>query len=410
MSRRPDILFVIGTLQVGGSEMHLLQISTALAGLGWNVSICSLAGDGPLRHSFEAGGVEICLPPVRRRASMNTLARLTKLGLVASYLFGLFAWRRPKIVHFFLPQAYLTGAPLAMLALVPIRVMSRRSLNNYQKAHPSWRQAELICHRFMAAILGNSKPVMRDLLEEGIPRSRLGLIYSGIDTARFQNLASRTALRDKFGVAHEALVFCIVANLIPYKGHADLIEALAIAAPELPASWRLLVAGRDDGVETKLRTRAAELSIDEHVIFLGPRSDVPELLATADVALSCSHEEGLSNAVLEAMASGLPTIVTDVGGNPEATIDGETGIVVPARNPARLARALVRLANDANLRATFGQAGRKRIADVFSLDRCIRQYDALYRALLAGRAPLGALGDWDATGTEDATGVIGPRS
>ena len=206
----------------------------------------------------------------------------------------------------------------------------------------------------MTAILGNSRSVVRELSEmEGVPARRLGLIYNGIDVARFTDAGSRAATRAALGLGPQTLTLVIVGNLIPYKGHGDLLAALGQAAPRLPPDWRLLIVGRDEGIASSLQAQAAELGIGQKVCFLDTRNDVPEILNACDIGVLCSHQEGFSNAVLEGMASGLPMIVTDVGGNAEAVLDGECGIVVPPHDPARLADAIVRLANDPSLRAQF---------------------------------------------------------
>jgi len=129
------------------------------------------------------------------------------------------------------------------------------------------------------------------------------------------------------------------------------------------------------------------LGIGRNVRFLDSRNDIPDILNACDIGVLCSHQEGFSNAVLEGMASGLPMIVTDVGGNAEAVLDGECGIVVPPRDPARLAGAIVQLAVDPSLRARLGGAARRRTSEHFALDRAIAAYDALYRALQSGIAP-----------------------
>jgi glycosyltransferase involved in cell wall biosynthesis len=289
-------------------------------------------------------------------------------------------------VHFFLPAAYLVGAPLAALAGSPIRVMSRRSLNAYQAVYPFVPAVERALHRTMTAVLGNSLSVVRELRDqEGVPASKLGLIYNGLDTSRFAQVEPSDQARAALGLPPGDFVMVTVANLIPYKGHADLLAALGRAQSGLPSNWRLLVVGRDDGIGTELKRLCTELGLGEHVDFLGARNDIPRLLAAADVGLLCSHEEGFSNALLEGMAAGLPMIATDVGGNAEAVIDQENGLIVPAKDPARLADAVLRLANDPPLRARLGAAARARVAQYFSLERCVDGYDALYRALLAGR-------------------------
>src|SRR5205823_891079 len=126
----------------------------------------------------------------------------------------------------------------------------------------------------------------------------------------------------------------IVANLIPYKAHTDLFHALAQISPKLPADWTLLCVGRDTGYGAKLEKFSQELKLSDHIQFLGERRDVRELLAHAHIGILCSHEEGFANAILEGMTTGLPMIVTDVGGNAEAVVHEKTGLVVPPHDPS----------------------------------------------------------------------------
>lgn len=385
-ARRFDVLYVIGALDVGGAERHLATVGPALVSRGWRVSVFSLAGHGALSAAFKDGGVAVVVPPIERVGGSRALpSRIFRLLVAAGHLFWTLLRRRPSIVHFFLPAAYLVGAPLTVLAGVPIRVMSRRSLNAYQAAYPFVPAVEKKLHKGMHALLGNSLSVVHELRDhEGVPASKLGLIYNGLDMSRFAQIEPRDQARAGLGLSSDDFVMVTVANLIPYKGHADLFAALGRARSGLPQNWRLLVVGRDDGIGPELKRLRAKLGLDDYVDFLGARNDIPSLLAAADVGLLCSHEEGFSNALLEGMAAGLPMIATHVGGNAEAIIDQENGLIVPAKDPARLADAVLHLANDPPLRARLGAAARARVAEKFSLERCVDGYDALYRALLAG--------------------------
>ncbi len=383
-NRAPRILFVTSSLQIGGTERHLAAITPALVKLGWSISVYSLTGSGALRDEMQDKGVEVFVPPLR----FGMFNHLPQLLLGGAHLFNVIRRHRPTIIHFFLPAAYLVGAPLAIFSGVPVRIMSRRSLNVYQQSYPLAMKFERRLHRKMTAILGNSRSVVRELNQlEDVPTNRLGLIYNGVDTARFTNAGSRKVTRAALQLGDETLALVMVGNLIPYKGHGDLVSALGLTAPSLPDDWRLLLVGRDFGVAAGLREQASKLGIEDKIVFLGVRNDVPEILKACDIGVLCSHQEGFSNAILEGMAAGLPMIVTDAGGNAEAVADGETGIVVPPRAPALLAAAIERLAQDAPLRASLGNAARDRVADYFSLERSIKAYDALYRALLAGTSP-----------------------
>jgi glycosyltransferase involved in cell wall biosynthesis len=233
----------------------------------------------------------------------------------------------------------------------------------------------------MHAILGNSDAVCHNLRSEGVDEDKLGIIYNGVNLEPFKKECRKKEKELDIGIENDDLIFSIVANLIPYKGHIDLLKALSIAKKEIYSKWRLLVIGRDDGIGKYLKEESQKLGIEKNILWLGSRPDVPEILKISDIGILSSHEEGFSNAILEGMAAGLPMVVTDVGGNSEAVINDQTGFVVPARNPEALAAALLKLANDKTLRLQMGALARKRIESEFSLGHCARQYEKLYSGL-----------------------------
>jgi glycosyltransferase involved in cell wall biosynthesis len=378
------ILYVIRSLEIGGTEQHLLAVAQRLVRRGWKVSVYSLEDAGPLRAEFERYRVNVLVPPSATSKRPHSIAgRVMRLARTAFHLLSLFRKQRPQIVHFLLPAAYLFGAPLAIVARVPIRIMSRQSMNVYQRAALGARIVERFLHQRMHAILAVSLRVLEQLRdEEGAPPSRLGLIYNGIEIESFSSASPKDGARAQLGLGGATLVMVVVANLIPYKGHADLLAALVIARSDLPDDWRLLIVGRDDGIGPQLRDQARRLALDDNVRFLGQRTDIAALLRASDIGILCSHQEGFSIAVLEGMATGLPTIVTDVGGNAEAVIDGTSGLVVPPKDPASLAQAIRRLARDPDLRARLGRAARQRVQQEFSIEDCVRRHERLYRAML----------------------------
>jgi glycosyltransferase involved in cell wall biosynthesis len=382
-----ELMFVCTDLNVGGTERQLVALAVALVRLGWPISVYSLAGSGPLQAELESGGVTVVLPPMNRsHAGTSRLKRIFAFCVAVPHLTFSMLKRRPAIIHFLLPEAYLVGAPIAGLARIQIKVMSRRSLNLYQ-TNGLVRRFEYWLHRSMSAVLGNSLSVISELRGEKVQSRRLGLIYNGIDVSAFSKFNARQAQRESLGIAPDSFVMCMVANLIAYKGHRDLLDALGRTARELPAKWHLFLVGRDDGIGAQLQEQAERLGIRKNISFLGSRSDIPSLLAASDLALLCSHQEGFANAILEGMAAGLPMVVTDVGGNAEAVINGETGFVVPAHNPDRLADAILRLAKDPSMRSAFGAAARRRVNEHFTMERCVVAHDQLYRKLLAGGVP-----------------------
>lgn len=379
------VRYVIGSLDVGGAERHLSQILPALAEQGLRLSVYTISYKGALAPKLEAAGIEIVAPPFAEafRRVPPLVRKPALLILSIARLWLLMLRHRADIVHFFLPEAYLLGGIISLFVPVPVRIMSRRSLNEYQTKHPILARIERNLHGRMNAVIGNSSKVAAQLAQEGVPEDKLGLIHNGIDMAPFEvsDRDRRERARAALGIANDSLVMVLVANLIPYKGHADLLRALALAAPGFAADWAVLCVGRDAGIGEELRGLTNDLGIGGHVRWLGERHDVPELLAAADIGLLCSHEEGFSNAILEGMATALPMIVTDVGGNSEAVIDGQTGYVVPARDPKALAEAIRRLAADGGARASMGGKGKARVKDYFSVARCVSEYVQLYEGL-----------------------------
>ncbi len=377
MSHRLTI--VIEALDRGGAEWHLLQVLPRLRDRNFDVEVFCLHHRGELAGEMERRGVRVIgTDVISSNLFLRVLHLVSKSGALLLHLLR----HRPDIVHFFLPAAYIFGAPAAVLSRCRIRLMSRRSQNRYHSYLFGTKLIERLWHRRMSAVIGNSRSVVRQLSEEGVPDSKLHLVYNGADLPVFGAQMSRKAARDNLGLSDSALVFVIVANLLPYKGHRDLLRAFARIKDQLPQNWVLLCAGRDDGIGSALQDQVEQLGLTQRVHWLGSVKDVPSLLAAADVALLTSHEEGFSNAIIEYMATGLPSVVTDVGGNPEAVLHEETGLVVPARDPVALAEAILRLASDPELRHRFGAAAHRRVHQNFSLDACVDNYVMVYSKIL----------------------------
>ena len=385
-----DLLVVVGSLDVGGTERHLAQVLPRLNPGRLRVAVFCLTHRGPLAAELERAGIELLgaerESPIRAQTVLKGLAALLRLRKALHT-------RHPDIVHFFLPTAYLLGGVASLGTPVRHRVMSRRSLNLYQRGRPVAAWLERRLHGRMDAVLGNARAVVRQLAGEGVPPDRLGLHYNGVDIGAVD---LETDLRGELKLSSGATVLLLVANLISYKGHADLLHALSQVCDRLPNDWTLLCVGRDDGIGEALQALAAELGLSQHVRLLGPRQDVPAFLHTADVGLLCSHQEGFSNSLLEYMAAGLAVVATDVGGNREAVADGGTGLIVPARDPKRLGAAILQLVGDPAKRRAMGAAGRKRVAERFSIEASVSAYERLYERIVAGRSIADDLGNSDA--------------
>lgn len=388
-----DILYVIGSLDVGGTERHLAQIVPRIDPARYRVTIYTLTYPGTLAPQLAAQGIRVIGPPFGGLWQKSRLLRPAILSLSFFRLLWLLLRLRPTIVHSFLPLAFIVAGLAGLVAMRPVKIMSRRSLNDYQARRPVSRVVERFLFRSTSAALGNSRAVVAQLLEEGFAPDRVGLIHNGIDLASFDAAAgTRHETRQSNGCPEDSFLIVALANLIPYKGYPDLLRALASIKAELPDGWRLWCIGRNAGIGNELADLADELSIAGHIAWLGQRDDVAALLSAADLFVHASHEEGFSNAILEAMAARLAAVVTNVGGNPEAVVNGATGLVVPPRDPSALAAAIAQLCRDQARRAAFGQAARQRAETLFSLDACVDAYHRLYDGLLSpSPAPVPAI-------------------
>ncbi|MDJ0894087.1 MAG: glycosyltransferase [Alphaproteobacteria bacterium] len=388
--KRPlPILYVINSLDIGGAELHLTRMLQRLDRNEWAPAIYTIVRRGTMADVAERNGVPVYSTSIPDRLrGRDMLSRTARLTLAVFQLVWHLARHKPRLVHFFLPVSYLIGLPATFIAHVltpfrgalPLRVMSRRSLNRYQLTRPFIRRVERLLHGGCSAVIGNSRAVVGELEAEGVRPDRLRLIYNGIEVTPAEPAATASR-RAPLSLPEDAVVITQVANLIPYKGHADLLEAFAKLRSAAASDAVLCLVGRDDGIGPQLVDQARSLGIAEQVKWMGVREDVADILAASDIGVLSSHEEGFSNAILEGMAAGLPMVVTRVGGNPEAVLDGETGFVVEPRDPEGLAQALGRLTDNPDLRRRMGEAGRQRAADHFSLTRCVEDYERLYASL-----------------------------
>lgn len=359
---------------MGGAERHLAQLLPDLKARGFTLELFLFERGGQLEEYLMAAGVVVS-GPFRRSG------RATHLLVAAAALYRRIRETRPDIVHFFLPEPYLIGSIVAMLARHPICIMSRRSLAHYQRNHPWLGRLERLLHRRMTALLGNSQAVVEELVVEAGDRRKIGLIHNGVTVAPPAGDRIRETQRAHFAIPPNAFVMAIVANLFHYKGHADLLNALGMIASRLPHDWRLVAIGRDEGEGERLRSQADRLGIADRILWLGERQDVQDILPLADIGLLVSHQEGFSNALIEAMGGGLPMIATAVGGNLDAIVDDESGLLIPAHHPAALAAAILDLAGHPQRRAALGFAARERTIAVFSQEACVARYERLYRGI-----------------------------
>jgi glycosyltransferase involved in cell wall biosynthesis len=290
----------------------------------------------------------------------------------------------PDIVHSYLPAANVLGPVAARRAGVPRVVVSKRSLPDYKKGHPFLKRLESWGNRLSDVVMVNSDAVRREIgRTERFCKGKIRRIYNGVGPIDPWDRERVESFRAREGLPPRSPVAVCVSNFFEYKGHEDLVKAAARLTGAFPGMIYVLI-GRDAGFLEATRSLARDLGILERIRFPGPRSDVPDFLRAADLFVHPSHQEGFSNAILEAMAAGLPVVACDVGGNPEAVVDGVTGRLIPPREPTALAAAMAEILADPAKGRSMGEAGRRRAIEQFSLDRMVRDIEELYETL-AGR-------------------------
>jgi glycosyltransferase involved in cell wall biosynthesis len=414
------VVVIIGSLDVGGVEMDLLRNLPRIDRRRFDVSVYTFRYPGALAEKMMAAGIPVYTPapgagmtvsrvvsdsgrrPARRHARQTVkepgatrkLARAA-YAMVAGTISSVRAYadviipmaryiryRRAKVVHCFLPDAYFYGTLATFLAGKRCVAMSRVGLNVYQDKYPFYKLVERrLLHRLVQVAVGNAKFVLAQLREEKVRERKLFLLYNGIDfTAIATEQGTRTDARKLLDIPDDAFVITIVANFHPYKGHADLIAALALVAEALPMPWVLLAAGSDrSGHLAAMKKLATERGLESRISFLGPRDDVPKLLASADLHVLPSHQEALPNNIIEAMAVGLPVVATSVGGVPELIVEGESGLLVAPNDPPALAEAILTLARDPELRRRMSEKNKAVVRERFTLEKSVASYEEVYR-------------------------------
>ena len=374
-----NLTVIIGSLDSGGCERHLLQILPKISSSEIKITVFQISREGKLAEKFRELGIKVEKPLISAGKKRNIARRLIRLTATIFQFSWFCISRKTDIFHFFLPASYHLCAPIAILLTRSRLIMSRRSLNNYMRDKPFIKWLEKQLHKRIDCILGNSRAVCKELIEdENAPAEKVGLIYNGLDTERFDHLKKQG--HSAFPQQREKFTLTCVANLIPYKGHEDLLRAVSSIAHELPRNWRLLLAGRDDNLQDYLVDLTKYLEISDRVHFLGSADDIPKILDQTDMFILPSHEEGFSNALLEAMFAECPIVVTDVGGNREALANGQAGLLVPAKSPEMLAIAIKSLALDHQKAAILAKNARKRVEENYSVEKCVCAYEALYKS------------------------------
>jgi glycosyltransferase involved in cell wall biosynthesis len=366
------IAFLITGLNHGGAETQLLRLATALRDRHWEVLLITLLPGGDFASHFVRAGVPItCLGMRGGRDIPRTGRELVRL---------LRTWR-PAVLASFLFHANILGRLAGRFSGVPVVVSSERS-DRFGGRHRYWllRLTDRLAH----ATVTNSRLVGERMVQDGIiGPSRLQVIPNAMDPEwPHAELSERRLTRESLGVRADEFLWLAIGRVDSTKDYGTLLRAFELHRRHEPRSiLRIAGAGDPAGLLAGLRR-----TVGDGVGFLGHRDDIRQLLSAADAFVLSSRLEGFPNALMEALAAGVPAVATRVGGVPDLIEDGVTGFLAPAEDDERLAETMTRLTELPGAQRTrLVAAGRERVLRLCDLTRIVDLWESLFLRLMSER-------------------------
>jgi glycosyltransferase involved in cell wall biosynthesis len=360
------ILYVITDLIVAGAQFQVFYLARYFRTLGWDVHVVSMVDDVPLRPEFEA--LDITVSTLNMRNGVPDLRGVLKLASLVR------DWQ-PDIVNSHMVHANLIARVARIFSKMPALICTAHNINEGGR----WREIAYHYTDFLCDITVNVSHAgaKRSVDVGSVPADRVKVIHPGVDPARFEfDPGAREQMRNEMKV-RDRFVWIAVGRFEDNKDYPTMLEAFATYRNDHPDS-SLLIVGKGP-LEDTIKQLAIDLGLNGAVQFLGIRRDVPALMAAADGYLMSSAWEGLPAVLLEACASGLPIVTTDVGGNREVVKDQETGIVVPPNEPDVLANAMMTFSQMNKLALQeIGLRAREYFKENFSIEIIVNQWGDLY--------------------------------
>ena len=374
------IVFLIRTLTFGGAERQLVALAKGLHERGNLVKVVVFYPHGPLEPDLEASGIPVI--SLDKRGRFDVLPFLWRTARTLRR-------ESPDVVH-----GYLGASNLLSLLLRPfhggksvwgVRASGMDSDHtDWLDQIDSWLESHLAS--FANLIIANSLSGKMNAIAMGFPASKTIVIPNGIDTDRFKpDPLARKAVRAEFGIADEHPLIGRVGRLSPQKDYPTFIRAAALIALERPDARFLCVGNGPEDLITELKSLAGSLALKDRLMWAPARSDMPAVYNAMDLCVSTSaFGEGTPNVVAEAMACGVPCVVTDIGDS--AIVVGDVTAVVPAGNPELIAKKVIQ-------RLTLIESGsvdrsglRARIVNSLSMHALVSRSESALQALISGRS------------------------
>ena len=354
---------IVLSLDYGGLEKLAIDLANRFNNGKYRSFICCLDNIGDLAIQAGRRGIKVICAGRKPGIDFSLPFRLS----------GILKKERVDIVHTHNPGALIYGTLGAKLAGIPVIINTRHGREKRPVNGFIWNMND--------SIIAISEDAKKRLLKYNrINSDKVRVVYNGIEVNGFKNELDIEVRKNLLGVDKSHLVIGTVSRLSEEKDQISLIDAFSKVSQVLN-NTKLIFVG--DGILKKeIEHYSEKVGIGDKVIFLGFREDIAKIISTFDLFTLSSLTEGISLSLLEAMAAGKPIVATNVGGNPEVVIDGETGFLVPPKQPDKMAEAIIKVLQNPELARKMGVAGRERIEKNFSLDRMVSDYSLLYEDLL----------------------------
>jgi glycosyltransferase involved in cell wall biosynthesis len=353
--------------------VDLLNIVSRLDHTRYAATVLLSHGSEPLPTLRRLGVETVCLPlPAIRKGKS-----LPFLPFAILRLRRLLLSREISLVHVNDADDAAIVSVACRLVGIPcvVHVRSEMVPGKFRKLRLQWANL----------LIAASEGVREKAIQGGLPGAKVVTVYSGVDPWMAMAAGEGWKVRQECGISPETLVIGSVANISPKKGYDVLIRAVAKARQEIHDLACVIVGADDHGMREGLERLGDSLGLGGRLRFVGFQEKVCPYLDAMDLFVLASVDEGFGIVLLEAMASGKPVVATAVDGPPEIVEDGQSGLLVPPRDPEALAKALVDLLKDPQRRASMGNRGRERVQTVFSLDSQMQTLTGLYDRLLSER-------------------------
>lgn len=367
-----EVVHIISGLWVGGAEKALVKLLHH-----WNTDVFRHAviafAEGELKQDFLKLGIDPIILKQKRWYDLKFLSRLLMI------IKGL----KPDIVHCRnTPHVVIYGGIAAKIIGLPF-VVSIHGHPDFLDGNSFVKKLWYMVQKWSDKIITVSNSIKDVLIREGRVRpDKITVIHNGIGSIDIQcdPPIMKQKIRQELGIDNSDQIIGCVGTLRSVKGHKYLIQAMPLILEKFPHSYLVLVG--NGPLRDELEELAEKIGVKKKIIFLGYRTDILELMHVFDVFVLPSLSEGLSNVLLEAMITSKPVIATNVGGNPEVIEDGKTGLLVPPKDPQKIAEAVLSLLSDEDKRIRMGEAGLRRVKEKFSISKTVQEYKKVYHEVL----------------------------